>query len=229
MRGRKRISKGMTLMELLLAVSATAVIGAAVVGTGFALASAQDNSDTYSECVQTSRVAMGRLTSMLRESQLVTGTDANGIVLWTGDPNGNQRINLSELAAILYDEDTKEIIQYQIVFPEGWPPVLVWLLDVSISLKDVPDPAYCAWYVGNSPYGMETVLASDVFECEFSVSPSPPFSRFVSIQVTTSQGESQIEVCGAAVLRADQTNRIVQVGQQYLLDTDPQGGWGWLW
>lgn len=108
-----RKHSGFTLVELLMALSISGMIGLGVVlmlgSTGQAV---KETRDTRQATVSR-QVVIARLGSLLRSSAMVLAKEDHAIVLWKGDANANGQPDLSELRRITWDEITGSITQYQ--------------------------------------------------------------------------------------------------------------------
>ena len=85
----RRNPSGFTLVELVMAISITTIIGLAVAGASMALSTAHAHSESRYGSIETARSAMRRIQSSLRAAALVTYVHSNGHKLgyWAGDEN----------------------------------------------------------------------------------------------------------------------------------------------
>ncbi len=111
---------GFTLVETLLGLTLSALVGIAVMVMFMAVNTATEaRFDVREAMVNTQAVAL-RIGASLRGNAMVLGTSADWVVLWKGDANLDGVPSLSELRAIEYDAAAKEIRVYQA--PAGLPP-----------------------------------------------------------------------------------------------------------
>jgi len=152
---RLSASHGFTLVELLLAVAISAIIGLTVVmmlaGVG---ASIRTNDDIRRASVKR-QVAILRLGSLTRCAAMVLSKGPDHVVLWKGDTTGNGKPNISELRRIQWDADAGEVWTYE-------------------SLTDLP-PASDTTYELNADYSAVTA----------SLAGSALFPKHVTLQHVT--------------------------------------------
>jgi prepilin-type N-terminal cleavage/methylation domain-containing protein len=91
--------KGLTLVELLVALMVTSVILAAVATLAYALGKVSDSGDDTAEKQAQLRYATLRISELIRYSKLIYSTGANEVVLWRDD-NGDDYIEPAELVTI---------------------------------------------------------------------------------------------------------------------------------
>jgi len=109
-------NKAFTLAELMVGLMLTAVIGltTAILASGLSSANAQTN--TLTEAVQSARIGLSRLDSLVRKSQLVINTGSDQFTVWMGDANGDKLMNVAELVQVYYDPPGKAIHSRQVQF-----------------------------------------------------------------------------------------------------------------
>jgi len=114
----------MLLLELLLAMTATALLGLGIAGV---LALSIQGTSTRND-MQESFVRLGLLTARInasiRESRMVLAQGDDYLLLWTADTSVNGVPNLSEMRLIERDPDTGEIGQSVIEFTVDTPYAL---------------------------------------------------------------------------------------------------------
>ncbi|MHC4982560.1 MAG: PilW family protein [Planctomycetota bacterium] len=210
-------TKGLTLVELTVAMAMTSVIGLAVAGVAIALSVANAHGEDYDQSIQSSRVALMRIDNQVRASALIVSSDWRRFVLWTGDANGNGKINYNELAVISYDTYYDRLRQFQVVFgdacQEGCYNSVFWLRELS-------NAATVESWIRSSSFCRTTILATDVTNFSFSLSPAPPLSKLVSVDLTVGQGPQALTASATASLRADWTSHVFQAWGEYYLDTE---------
>jgi len=209
--------RGFTLVETVLAISVTSVIALCVAGMAMGLSSAQKVTDGDYQAVQTNRVVMTRLASMLRQGLLVTDETASSLMLWEHDDKTNRQINLLELTILTWDDDAQELLRRRIVFPAGWPAWLQNLLNIQIPVSTAQfDNWAMSWLLNR--YGDDVVLAEGVEAFTVQVDSSAPETRMVSLTMTVARNERTVTLNRTAKLRADQTGRLITWGSFTLLE-----------
>jgi len=91
--------KGLTLVELLVAMMVTSVILTAVATLAYALGKVSDSGNDTSEKQAQLRYATLKISELIRYSRLVYAADESGVVLWRDD-NGDDYITAAELVTI---------------------------------------------------------------------------------------------------------------------------------
>jgi hypothetical protein len=210
-----RNARALTLAELVIALAVTSVVATAVAGVTMALSTAQAHAERYGQSTQCAYFALMQITRRIRASALVPSSDAATVVLWTGDSDGNGAINYDEIAVISYDPVAKEVRHSRVVIPEQQKSAL----NTKFGLRELTSAQNVQLLVQGSFFTQTSVLATDVTAASFSVSPSPPLSRLVSVRLTVGAGNAAVTVDGAAALRSDRTQDIVESNGIYYLGT----------
>ena len=210
--------RGFTLVELVISVAITAVIGSAVAGLAMVLSTASEHGQDRYLSLQTARIAMRNVQDTIRKAKLVTACNGTMMVLWAEDTNGNGKINLTEVALLGRDSSLEQIRMHRIVFPDHWSEGLKAMLDLQLQLDDLTSvPDVLSWMQGVQ-YDEVTVLAGDVRAFGISTSPAPPMTDLVGLTMTIGPSEPQAVTLRSAVhLRADVTGRVGIADDEYVL------------
>jgi type II secretory pathway component PulJ len=211
-----RRARGFTLVELVLGVGFTALIGLSAVTLGSVLTSHYSRSQEYYQAVQTVRIALMRLQSEFRSAQLVTQVSASQILLWREPNSADGQINPSELVLLAYAGGV--IRQYQIVYPSSMSAYMRQVLDAPVSLGSVVEqPASWAATIQSNWYVTNKVQAANLTGFSVTADAAVPLSRMVTISVSCGQGSSAATLRSATRLRADKTGSVAIVGGYYAL------------
>jgi len=105
-------SSGLTLVELLMALAITALIGAAVASMLTAVTYGTDSSRDIRTLVVKNKTLSSRLTATIRQSAQLLDADDEYVVLWTKDLNASGAPDLLELRRIELDPVTDELTDY---------------------------------------------------------------------------------------------------------------------
>lgn len=93
--------KGLTLVELLVALMVTSIVLTAVATLAYALGTVNEASDDTSRKQAEVRYATLKISELVRHSKLICATPGNDIVIWKADDSpSNNRIDVLELAYI---------------------------------------------------------------------------------------------------------------------------------
>lgn len=120
--------KGLTLVELMLAISITAVVGLAVATMMTAVTYGTQESKDLREMVILRKVVNQRLTTMIREAQQVLDVTPTSMVVWMADTDGSGTPNISEIRRIEFNPDTNGIVAFL--------PAPSLVLDTAFELTD---------------------------------------------------------------------------------------------
>ena len=107
-----RTHSGMTLIELMLAMAATGIVGIGIASMLQAVSYGTSSSQDIRELVVKANVVDGRLAAAIRESQAVLADDDDLLVLWTYDGDGDGLPALHELRRIAYDAAADQLVVF---------------------------------------------------------------------------------------------------------------------
>ncbi|MBN2269204.1 MAG: prepilin-type N-terminal cleavage/methylation domain-containing protein [Sedimentisphaerales bacterium] len=163
--------KGFTLVELLVALSVSSIVLAAVATLAYAMSSANDSTDDTSVKQAQVRYATLRLSELLRHSKLICFAGPDDFAVWRGDDNGNGQINASEL--VLVEKGSSGGHLQLCDFPvAGSDPV--------VALSSIQ--AYStSWWLSAGLSIRRTTLIGQCSNMEFSFDALPPWARFVNV------------------------------------------------
>ncbi len=100
LRDNTRCKKGFTLVELLVALSVSGIILAAVATLAYAMSSVNDSTDDTSRKQAQVRYTTLRLSELVRQCKLICFAGPDDFAVWRGDDNEDGRINASELVLV---------------------------------------------------------------------------------------------------------------------------------
>jgi prepilin-type N-terminal cleavage/methylation domain-containing protein len=103
---RRATGDGFTLVELLLALTVSSIVLAAVATLAFALSTATSSSDDTARKQAQLRYATLRISELLRNCKLICGTPDGDIAIWRADDNSDNQINVNEMARIQKGPDS---------------------------------------------------------------------------------------------------------------------------
>lgn len=161
--------KGLTFVELLVALSVSAIVLAAVATLAYAMATANNTADDTSQKQAQVRYATLRISELIRYGRLICGTPGDDLVVWRADDNGDGQINGSELVYI----ETNPGQNYLRLLEFSSCPDTVALSHVQAGTAKGVLIANCEsrW----------TTLLPECSNVQFVTDVPPPQSRFVSI------------------------------------------------
>ena len=209
-------STGFTALEIVLALTISAMVALAILGVSTALSSAYAHSQDFYETVQAGRNGMMRIQRMLREAKLVTAKTDTSLVLWAEDANGDDMIDLTEMRLLVYDPSTFEVLKVQVTLPEGLPDDVADLIDADVSLESAVNYSTVMSFM-SSPYAVSTVIATDVQEFHVRARTEPPLTDLVKIDMKIADGDRSLHLRSAVTLRADRTDYVGTYQGEYML------------
>lgn len=213
--------KAFTLTELMIGMAIVAVIGLAVVGIASALAYADSSTDSMHESIQSARLAMMKMKTVLRSAKLVAAASNGRLVLWTGDANDDKQINITELVLVKYDAGAGTIEYWQVAFPESMPAGRLRALNVTVTLDEATEAAGVENLLSQATYASylaKPAWALGATSFEMAVDADPPLSRLVVLRLGVGPIDQHIEVSSAVRLRADATQYVQNVEDSWTLD-----------
>ena len=212
---------GLTIAELVLAMAITGVVGLSVSGVFMALSTAQAHSEDHQTYVQTARCTARHVQRILRKAKLIVAADAEGLLVWSEDTNGDGLINISELVGFVYDEQGKVLEQKRVAFPASMSPATRDALDVHMALADLSDLADLDAKAQSTvpQYYVEELLADNVREFTGELDAAAPLTKTVKLRLKIGTEKRVVTVYACATLRADETTRVGTSGGVYVLTT----------
>jgi len=164
--------RGLTLVELLVALVVTSIILGAVATLAFAIGVANDTAGQTALRQAQLRYATMRIRDIIRHCKLICAAEDNNLRIWLADNNNDNKINIGELVFIDAGENRDHLALYQ------FPSINTSVLSINDVKSVVPDD-YQADYVALLPQ------CSNV---RFLLDSPAPYTRFVSIGFDLDQG-----------------------------------------
>ena len=168
--------KGLTLVELLVAMMVTSIILGCVGSLAYAMSRTNEDGEDMAEKQAHLRSATMRITDLIRHCRLICTLEENNISIWRADDNGDGRINLDELVYIGSDLDR----DYVRVF-EFYDDTRV------LELNEIK-PIVTGW----SSYGSSTYRYTNwIPDCQnvvVAVDETPPLSKTAYISFDMEEG-----------------------------------------
>jgi prepilin-type N-terminal cleavage/methylation domain-containing protein len=101
--------KGLTLVELLIALAITGILLTAVVTLAYAMGSANEIASDSTQKQAQLRYTTLRIAELIKHSKLISSTSDGDLALWQADDNSNGRINPEELVYLVAGTDKNYI------------------------------------------------------------------------------------------------------------------------
>lgn len=130
----RRSAAGLSLLELLLAVAITSIIGLAMAMAMTAAARGMASAGDSRSALQRAHAGSVRLRSYVDPGRCLLQHDAaRGFVLWLQDEKPGNTVNLTEMRVFWWDPAAGTITCERVVFPEAWPQDLKDSSDLVLS------------------------------------------------------------------------------------------------
>lgn len=185
--------RGMTLLELLIALVITAVISLTIAAVTTAIARGMESVNEGRSAMQRTVAAHTRLRTYIHPSRCFLDADTSrGFVIWLSDARANSRVNLSEMRVFWFDPTQPEgdLTVEWASFPEDWSDAAVAAADMELTGADDYFAAMAT--LRAQGHTGSAVLADQVesVAVEFDA-PSLPEAERVRLVMTIDAGESE--------------------------------------
>jgi len=195
-----RATRGVMLVEVLLALAITGLIAAGVASLLFATAGGtKERQELRRRNVRVDVVA-ARIDGAVRSSNRIVGRDNRCIVLWTSDSTANGMPNLSELRRIEWDPTTKRLLcseapaSLSAAANIAYPLAATDFVSVTAALSGTGSFPSTVWANGVSGWASSPTVITDT-------------TRLVSYQITLDLASGQTHSArSAAALRGTPGN-----------------------
>ena len=131
--------RGLTTLELLIALVITSLTGLAVTVVTTSIARGVTANSEARGALQRALAAHVRLRSYTSSAHCVLDHDPDrGFVLWQEDSRANGRVNLSEVRVFWFDPEDPlgEVAEERVVFPEAWDESTTEAADIELTPVD---------------------------------------------------------------------------------------------
>ncbi len=194
-RARRTGSTAFTLVELMLTLAITGIIGAAVAVMIFAASYGTASQNELRDLLVHNETSCLRLDTALRSARTVLAKGNDYLVLWIADTRANDLVNLSELRRIEFDSDTGELHAYKA------PADLTEGEDSSWSIEGTDFDTVTRPLRGSELFPLE-VWAVNVSAWSTTPDPANPTEAgYVGFRITTTLDEASETRVGGAALR----------------------------
>lgn len=164
---------GFTLVELVIALTISAIVLTAVATFAYAMSTADTDSDDISRRQAQIRFATLKVSDLIKHCRLICEVSSYDMALWKADNNGDGQINARELVYIEWEANSGSIR-----LTEFSPP----LADggMTISLDMITNGSAKNFLYSYYP-AVHTVLLSDCQKVSFLIDYYPPWTRLAVV------------------------------------------------
>ncbi len=188
--------RGLSLLELLLGVSVTVIIGAAVASVMLVASAASAHQQTDRDFCVWQGVVTARIGTLLRSSGMVLASRSDYLALWTSDADRDGEPSASEIVIVMRDSATNRLWCYE---P---PDDLAIERDVSYRLFYTDFVTKPLELLEGTPVLTGQLWAEDVLALEITLDTvDPKDARFVAYRLTANLDGVQNTTIGGAALR----------------------------
>ena len=183
----------MTLLELLLALAGTAVIGTAIVSMLVGVTYGTQADKDLQGLITRQMALRSRIEAEIRESYLILDAGSDYLILWSGDADASDTPDKTEIQVIEYDAVTQQMMRYA-------PAALIAEENYALTddFRTITDG-----YKGDATFPGER-WAESITSFEVTLDDIDPQSaRFVAMRFGMSGGEIPDTAIGAAAVRAE--------------------------
>ncbi len=200
------------MIELLMAIGITSVLGLTVAGVAMGISQAYNTNESHYECMQLGRTTLATLQGQVQNAKLVAYASGSELVLWASDANNDCNINLNEIQIIMFSGGTATCYQVDL---SSLSPSQQVAMNVTVPLTTLLDPNAVWATVGQNLYCKSTTIATGLVNLAFAANlpAAPPKARMVSIDVTVGDGTTNWTLHSGALSRADVTDYITANAQ----------------
>ena len=201
--------QALTLVELLVALTVTAILLSAVATLAFAMTSAsQISDDVLSKQAQLRHTSL-RISNLLQSCLLVCAAPGNDIAVWRADANGDSRINLNEL---VYVERGDGLDRIRISEFDASETLVLTLAELKLS------GTKAALLAGHD--SRSAIFLSDCKNVQFDFDAAPPYTRFVTVAFDLTEDNTDHRYEISVALRSWAGHLLDDTGEALVSDDD---------
>ncbi len=213
----KRSSKAWTVIEMVLAMSITAVIALTIASVTLGLSASNATTRNSQQANRIATCAARRIQAALRKAKLITCAEDDYLAYWVEDTNGDGKINLAEVAAIKYNSDNEKIKHIRPTLDHITDETTKKALNVKINLDSIKNSSSTEQVLTNSPKLNETLLADNVTDFSFSATPDVPMTKLVTMYMEIQVGNYSMRLTSSSAIRADKIGQVGYSEEKYIL------------
>lgn len=218
--------RAFTAVELIVAISITAMIALSAAGVSMVLSRAYADSRQSYSSLQTARSVIMRIRREISQAKLITSVTPGTVVYWQADLNGDGQINISELAVIEFDSEQQLLLAHKVVFPDSMDADTQAAFDVKVPLQNAVNSTV-ENLIRNNIRSVSRILGTGITSFTATATPDCPRAQLLSVRIATGHGISAVIMQTAVAVRASRIWDIAMADGQYvLLGTNSNGDQG---
>lgn len=125
----RRTIRGLTMLELLLALSITALVAAAIAAMMGAVTSGITTRRDSRALMVRANTAQTRLAGYFTPCRSLLAADGSGVVLWLDDARQSDSVHATEIRWLVFDSTAGTLDVHFVQFPAGWSELEKQLAD----------------------------------------------------------------------------------------------------
>ena len=195
-RSSRRTRRGLTLVETLLAMSITAMVGAGIATMMNVLGRDVGLQYEARAVLVRTNSAQARFSAYVAPARCILDAEDDRLVLWLNDFRESDSVHASEIRWIHHDRVSDQVVVEFVAFPETWS-------EAAKALADTEYGPTASWDDARSTFSNLGLLASaplmdEVNAMKFSTpgaSGTDPRLVQADVQLATSEGDILVQVC----------------------------------
>lgn len=184
--------RALTLIEMILALSITAVISLAIATMMAAVSTGVNAKDDGRQTAIRIATTKSRLAAYIAPSRCIIDKGIDSVTLWLEDSRESNTIHASEVRWIQFDESTQELQVKFVDFPESWPQSLIDSTDLELSKSSDFDSVLNSFELSNLIDSIPIV--DSIGSCLFWSNDTDPFEATqisMRFSLTSTMGETE--------------------------------------
>jgi len=213
----RRTRHAFTIIELTMAIAITAITGLSIAGVAVTISNAYASSSDTHQTLQAGQSVIRNIQAIINKTKLVTSVSKDGIVLWCVDSNEDGQINPSELVALYYDPQNRQL-RTAVLSYSSLDSELSNTLDASMPLSWTTNYSFIGSYIKTNNAVVSQPLADNVVAASFQAMPDPPTSVNILVQVTLQETDGDLFTFrSSASTRAGSQSQVAVADGEFVL------------
>lgn len=165
--------RGLSLLEMIIAIGITAVIGAAIASMMAAATNSLISKDDGRQTSIRLAITQVRLGAYIAPSRCIVDKSNTHITLWLEDSRESNTVHASELRWIQFDETNTYLVVKFVSFPQEWSQAMIDASDIECNANTDYETLLLSFETSNV---IQTIpLVDDIKECKFWINAAEPF------------------------------------------------------